>query len=71
MGKHIPNFNKLNLIPIKYANWPCNIPKCSIPRASKIYQNEHFWYANIPIGNPGLDTFFRKQTKTPKDQFFH
>jgi hypothetical protein len=32
-------------------------PKFIIPRPSKIYQNWHFWYENIPSGIPDRDRF--------------
>jgi hypothetical protein len=38
------------------ANICTNIPKCSIPRPLKIYQNFDFGYENLPSGNHARDT---------------
>jgi hypothetical protein len=40
-GIYIPNDHK--------------IPSFSTPMPSKIYPNWHFWYENIPSGNPAAD----------------
>jgi hypothetical protein len=55
-AKNIPKWRqKLSNGDKKYTKWPRNIPKNYITRPSEIDQSWHFWYENIPSGNPALD----------------
>jgi hypothetical protein len=47
-----PKWQKISKLAGKYTEWPLNIPTSSVARPSKIYPNWHFWFENIPSGNP-------------------
>jgi hypothetical protein len=51
----ITNSHKIYQMAVQYTKWPWNIGTNIFHcKTLKIYPNWHFWFENIPSGNPGL-----------------